>query len=336
MPRSEGRRPTMSDVAAAAGVSRQTVSLVLGDKPGPNAGTREHVLRVAEDLGFHVDTAAQLLRRARSRQLGVLFTMEHSMDPHVIEGLYGAAARADYSIVLSAILPTRGVRVAVDELLGLRCEAVILIGLSVESPAHLANVARHVPVVEIGQRTGTAGIDSVRTDDERGARLATEHLIGLGHRRIAHVDGGGLPGAARRRAVYQQVMREGGLGAHVEVLPGDYTEESGARAARELLSRDQRPTAVFTGNDLCASGLVDVLSRNGIRTPGDVSVVGYDDTRTAALSYMDLTTVHQDAAEMAEIAVQVCSERLDGQRSAGNDVVLAPSLTVRGSTAAPR
>lgn len=336
MPRPEGgRRPTMSDVAAAAGVSRQTVSLVLGDKPGPNARTREQVLRAAEDLGFHADTAAQLLRRARSRQLGVLFTMEHSLDPHVVEALYAAAGRADYSLVLSAILPTRGVRVAVDELLGLRCEAVILIGLAVESPAHLASVAEQVPVVEIGQRTGTAGIDSVRTDDDAGARLATEHLIGLGHRRIAHVDGGSLPGGPARRAAYRRVMREHGLGAHVEVLPGDYTEESGARAARELLSRRDRPTAVFTGNDLCANGLMEVLSRNGVRTPEEVSVVGYDDTRTAALSYVDLTTVHQDAAAMAEIAVRVCSERLDEQRSTGQDVVLTPALTVRGSTAPP-
>ncbi|MCR3722211.1 MULTISPECIES: LacI family DNA-binding transcriptional regulator [Prauserella salsuginis group] len=339
MPRSEDceptRRPTMADVAARAGVSRQTVSLVLGDKPGPNPHTREHVLRAAEDLGFHADTAAQLLRRARSRQLGVLFTMEHSLDPLVIEGLYAAAAGLDYSIVLSAILPTRGVRQAVDELLGLRCEAIILIGLSIESPSHLTKIARQVPVVEIGQHTGGAGIDSVRTADEEGARIAVDHLIELGHRRIVHVDGGHLPGAADRRSAYRGRMAEHGLSEYVEILPGDYTEESGVRAAVKLLSRSDRPTAVFAANDSCAEGLLHTFGRAGLRVPRDLSIVGYDDTRAAGMSYVDLTTVRQDATAMAEFAVQACAERLDEQRTAAKDVVLTPTLTVRGSTATP-
>ncbi|GAA1211036.1 LacI family DNA-binding transcriptional regulator [Prauserella alba] len=339
MPRSEDceptRRPTMADVAARAGVSRQTVSLVLGDKPGPNPHTREHVLRAAEDLGFHADTAAQLLRRARSRQLGVLFTMEHSLDPLVIEGLYAAAAGLDYSIVLSAILPTRGVRQAVDELLGLRCEAIILIGLSIESPSHLTKIARQVPVVEIGQHTGGTGIGSVRTADEEGARLAVDHLVDLGHRDIVHVDGGSLPGSADRRNGYRARMNDHGLAGHVEILPGDYTEESGVRAAVELLSRSDRPTAVFAANDSCAEGLLHTLGRAGVRVPRDLSIVGYDDTRAAGMSYVDLTTVKQDATAMARFAVQACAERLDEQRTAEKDVVLTPTLTVRGSTAAP-
>lgn len=339
MPRSEdgepSRRPTMADVAARAGVSRQTVSLVLGDKPGPNPHTREHVLRAAEDLGFHADTAARLLRRARSRQLGVLFTMEHSLDPLIIEGLYAAAGELDYSIVLSAILPTRGVRRAVDELLGLRCEAIILIGLSIGSPAHLTNIARQLPVVEIGQHTDGAGVDSVRTADEEGARIAVDHLVELGHRRIVHVDGGDLPGAADRRRGYRGRMREHGLGEHVEVLPGDYTEESGVRAAAEMLARTERPTAVFAANDSCAEGLLHTLARAGVHVPQEVSVVGYDDTRAAGMSYVDLTTVRQDATAMAEFAVQACAERLDEQRASAKDVVLTPTLTVRGSTSPP-
>ncbi|OLT43163.1 LacI family transcriptional regulator [Saccharomonospora sp. CUA-673] len=339
MPRSDdgsfdaAKRPTMSDVAARAGVSRQTVSLVLGDKPGPGAGTREHVLRAAEDLGFQADTAAQLLRRARSRQLGVLFTMEHSLDPLVIEGLYAAAAGLDYSIVLGAILPTRGVRQAVDELLGLRCEAVILIGLSVEAPAHLTKVAEQVPVVEIGQHTGAPGIDSVRVDDVDGARLAVDHLAELGHRRIVHVDAAALPGSADRRRGYRERMRAHRLDEYAEVLPGDYTEESGARAARELLGRETLPTAVFAANDSCAEGLLHTFGRAGVRCPDDVSIVGYDDTRASRLSYVGLTTVRQDAAALAECAVQACAERLDDKRAAAKDVVLTPILTPRGSTA---
>lgn len=330
-----GRRTTMADVAAAAGVSRQTVSLVLGDKPGPGAGTRDHVLRIAEDLGYHADLAAQLLRRARSRQLGVLFTLGHALDPHVVEALYTAAARLDYGVVLSAILPSRTVRRTVDELLGLRCEALVLIGLAVEAPAHLAKVAERVPVVEIGQRTGADGIDSVRTDDDAGARLAVDHLAGLGHRDIAHVDGGTLPGAAARRDGYRAAMRAHGLAAHVRVLPGDYTEESGADAARRLLEDPRPPTAVLAGNDLCAAGFIGTALRSGFRVPQDLSVVGYDDSRVAGLPYVDLTTVRQDTATMADLAVETCAERLDGQRTTPSDRLLTPALAVRGSTAAP-
>ncbi|GAA4861146.1 LacI family DNA-binding transcriptional regulator [Saccharopolyspora cebuensis] len=330
-----GKRPTMADVAARVGVSRQLVSLVLAGRPGPNAGTRDRILRAAEDLDYHADTAARLLRRARTRQLGVLFTMEHSLDPHLVEALYPAAARLDYSIVLSAMLPSRGVREAIDELLGLRCEALILIGLSAEAPAHLATVSQQVPVVEIGQRTGAAGADSVRTSDSEGIRLAVDHLVELGHREIVHVDGGELPGAAERRQAYLREMRARGLGAHLRVLPGDYTEESGARAARTLLAEPTLPTAVVAGNDLCACGLLETLVRSGVHAPEDLSVVGYDDSRTARLSFLSLTSVRQDATAMAERAVRAAAERLDDGRTDTEAIVLAPTLAVRSSTGPP-
>lgn len=334
--RARGKRTTMADVAAHVGVSRQLVSLVLGGRPGPNPNTREQILRAAEDLDYHADTAARLLRRQRSRQLGVLFTMQHALDAHIVEGIYAAAARWDYGVVLSAMLPARSVRAAIDDLLGLRCEALVLIGLAAEAPAHLAKVAEQLPVVEIGQRTGAAGTDSVRTDDADGARLAVDHLAGLGHRDIAHVDGGELPGAPERRRGYRAAMRAHGLDDRAEVLRGDYTEESGARAARSLLDRDRAPTAVLAGNDSCALGLLETFARAGMRAPRDVSVIGYDDSRTAALSFLELTSVRQDAEQYAELAVRCATERLDDGRTEREDIVLAPELVERGSTGPPR
>lgn len=331
-----GKRTTMADVAAHVGVSRQLVSLVLGGRPGPNPNTREQILRAAEDLDYHADTAAQLLRRQRSRQLGVLFTMDHALDAHIVEGVYAAAARRDYGVVLSAMLPARSVRAAIDDLLGLRCEALVLIGLAAEAPAHLAKIAEQLPVVEIGQQTGAAGTDSVRTDDVAGARLTVDHLAGLGHRDIAHVDGGELPGAPERRQGYREAMRAHDLIERAEVLGGDYTEESGARAARSLLARDQLPTAVLAANDSCALGLLETLVRAGVRAPEDISVIGYDDSSTAALSFMDLTSVRQDAEQYADLAVRCATERLDDGRTAREDIVLAPALIERGSTGPPR
>ena len=334
-PAPRSRRPTMADVAAHVGVSRQLVSLVLADKPGPNPRTRERILRAAEDLGYHADTAAQLLRRARSRQLGVLFTMEHQLETHIVEALYPAAADAGYELVLGALLPTRSERRAIDDLVGLRCEALILIGLAEQAPAHLAKVAEQVPVVEIAQYTGALGTDSVRTDDAAGVREAVGHLVALGHTDVVHVDGGDRPGAAQRREGYLESMRAHGLADRIEVLPGDYTVESGVAAARYLVGRDRLPTAVVAGNDLCACGIVETFVREGVRTPEDLSVVGYDDSRTASLPYLDLTTVRQDTGRMAEIAVRAAVERLDEGRTGDRVDVLEPALTLRSSTAPP-
>lgn len=329
------RRPTMADVAARVGVSRQLVSLVLGGRPGPSAVAREQILRAAEEIGYRADTAARLLRRTRSRQIGVLFTMEYSLNAHVVEAIYPAAAELDYSVVLSAMLATRTERESIDDLLGLRCEALILIGMSAEAPTDLAKVAEQVPVVEIGQRTGAAGTDSVRTADAEGLRQAVDHLVSLGHRDIVHISGGDLPGSPERLRGYRKGLRAHGLEHRIDVLPGDYTEESGVRAARELLARPTLPSAVVACNDQCACGLVETLVRAGIDVPRDMSVVGYDDSRTAQLSFLRLTSVRQDAARMARLAVQSVAERLDGGRTESAHLVLTPTLTVRTSTGPP-
>ncbi|MBR8742962.1 LacI family DNA-binding transcriptional regulator [Nocardiopsis sp. MG754419] len=326
----------MADVAAHLGVSRQLVSLVLGDRPGPSARTRERVLRAAEELGYRADTAAQLLRRARSRQLGVLFSMAHPMETDLVGALYPAAALQEYSVVLSALMATRTERRAIDDLVGLRCEALVLIGLSAQAPEDLAQVASRVPVVEIGQRSGAVNTDSVRTDDVAGARLAVDHLVALGHRDIVHVDGGGLPGAPERREGYLAAMRDHGLGARAEVVPGAYDEDSGGVAARALLDRGALPTAVVAGNDLCARGLMATLTRAGHLVPDEVSVVGYDDSPIARLPFLRLTSVRQDVSRMAELAVAAAAARLDQGRTASDHMVLTPTLTVRESTAPPR
>jgi DNA-binding LacI/PurR family transcriptional regulator len=328
------KRPTMGDVAAHIGVSRQLVSLVMRNAPGPSAETRERVLQAATELGYHPDTAAQMLSRGRSRHLGVLFTMRQPHDVALVEGIYPAAERLGYAVALGATSPTRDEQKAVEDLIGYRIEALILVGPYLGKKG-LAQLARQLPVVEIGRRIDLPGVDSVRTADDPGAQLAVDHLVGLGHRDIAHIDGGTLPGATERRRGYRTAMRRHGLGDHIRILPGDYTEESGAHAARELLA-DQLPTAVFTGNDRCAHGLLTTLSRAGLDIPGDISVVGYDDSQIAQLSFIDLTTIRQDAAQMAELAVQAAAERLDDDRTTPRDIVLAPSLVVRGSTAAVR
>jgi DNA-binding LacI/PurR family transcriptional regulator len=325
----------MHDVAARVGVSQALVSLVFRNAPGASAETRERVFRAAAEIGYRPHTAAQLLRRTRSRHIGVLFTLQQPYDVDLVDALYPAAEHLGYHVVLGAMLPTRDERQAAQDLLDYRSEALILTGPRSDSPA-LAELTKNVPVVEIGRRLRDDTIDVVRVADDRGGAHAVDHLVGLGHRDIVHIDGGRLPGAADRRRGYRSAMRKHRLDRHIRVLPGDYTEESGARAARQLLSEEELPTAVFAGNDRCAHGVLDTLIREGVDVPGDVSVVGYDDSRTAKLSFIDLTTIRQDATQMAEHAVQAAVERLDHGRTSGRDIVLDPHLVVRTSTAPPR
>src|SRR5205823_6304647 len=123
---------------------------------------------------------------------------------------------------------------------------------------------------------------------------------------------------------------------HVRVLPGDYTEEAGAKAARTLLQEDQLPTAIFAANDRSAYGVLGTLSRAGVRIPEDVSVVGYDDSRMARLSFIDLTTIRQDTKHLAELAVEAAAQRLDEGRTTPREIVLKPTLITRGSTGPAR
>jgi DNA-binding LacI/PurR family transcriptional regulator len=325
------RRPTMIDIAARAGVSQSLVSLVFRNQPGASGPTRERVLAVARELGYQPDAAAQLLRRARSQQLGVLFTMRHPHDVDIVEALYPAAQARGYSVVLSAMASGRDDRQMISDLVALRCEAVIVIG-SGASPGPLAAVAEQVPVVSINRRVRADGVDDVRTADASGVRQAVDHLVGLGHQAITHVDGGEMPGADDRRRGYRAAMRRHGLAGNIRVLSGDYTEEGGARAARDLLTGGRLPTAVIAGNDRSAHGVLGTFLRAGLRVPGDVSVVGYDDSRLAQLSFIDLTSVRQDPTEVAGLAVQAVTERLDEGRTTARDIVLQPTLIIRGST----
>jgi DNA-binding LacI/PurR family transcriptional regulator len=211
---------------------------------------------------------------------------------------------------------------------------MILLGPTTDA-AQLAAAAENLPVVDIARRFSGDGVDVVRVADERGARLAIDHLASLGHRDIVHVDGGKLPGSVYRSRGYQRAMRRHQLHREIRILGGDHTEESGASAARQLMDEDQLPTAIFASNDRCAHGVLATLIRAGVAVPDDISVVGFDDSAVARLSFIDLTTVRQDVTQMAESAVEAIVERLEHGRSTAREIVLDPTLIVRGTTAPP-
>ena len=327
------RRPTLADVAALAGVSTALVSIVIREAPGASAATRERVLQAAEELGYRPDTRARLLRSSRSRLIGVVFGVEHPFHADLVSGLYRAADAVGYELTLSASTPDRDEGRAVTSLLQDRCEGLVLLGPQIRAAA-LGDLGGRLPVVVVARNVRHPAVDVVRTDDRAGLHQAVDHLVGLGHSRIAHVDGGRAPGAAERRSGYRDAMRRHGLADQVCIVPGGLSEDDGAAAARALLT-GQLPTAVTVFNDRCATGVLDVVRRAGVAVPGDVSLVGYDDSRLARLSHVGLTTVAQDTERITALAVGRVLDRLDGAKPGPREQVVAPRLVVRSSTAPP-
>jgi DNA-binding LacI/PurR family transcriptional regulator len=326
-----GRRPTLADVATRAGVSTALVSIVMRDVPGASAAARERVRLAAEELGYRPDTRARLLRSSRSRLLGVVFDVQHDFHGDLLGGLYAAAERVGYELTLSAVTPGREEERAISSLLQDRCEALVLLGP--QSPtARLAELAASLPVVVVARPVRAASVDVVRTADDLGMHQAVDHLVALGHRHIAHVDGGRAPGAIERRRGYRDALAFHGLADEERILPGGLGEEDGARAAHRLLE-GPLPSAVTVFNDRSAVGFLDVLRRAGLSVPGDVSVVGYDDSRLARLSSVDLTTVAQDAGRLTALAVSRAVDRLDGLSVDQREQVVPPRVVVRSTTA---
>ena len=338
MPKQPGpraRRPTLADVAAAAGVSVPLVSIVMRDAQGASATTRDRVRKVAEDLGYRPDQRARLLRQQRTRLLGVSFDVEQAFHGDLIGGIYAVAEPAGYDVVLSATGPTRPEARAVDALLDDRCEAVILLGPQ-SATRSLTALATKLPVVVLARIVRSAAVDTVRTDDHAGMNAAIGHLVDLGHRRIAYLDGGRTPGAPERLHALNEAATARLSADGVRIIPGGPGEEDGVGAVEHLLANGPLPTAVVAFNDRCAIGAIGALNRAGLQVPQDVSVVGYDDSRLARISYIDLTTVGQNPRQLADLAVHRAIDRLEDHRVERRDQVVTPQFVIRSSTAPPR
>ena len=324
----------MGDVADKVGVSRALVSIVFRGVDGASDATRQKVLDAAAELGYRPDSFAQGLRRHRSRNLGVLFSLRRPFEVEFVEQMYPAAQHLGYELLLGPFTPGRGQDAVIGELMGYRCAGLVVVGPELHA-RDLEPLAREVAVVEVGRGVSHGPIDIIRNDDAVGTQQAVDHLAGLGHRFIAYIDGGSNPGAEHRRAGYRSAMTNHGLADNVHIVPGGYTEDDGAAAARRLLA-GELPTAVISANDLCAIGLLDTMLRSGIKVPEDLSIIGYDDARFGRIPGIDLTSVRQDIPKMAKIAVKAIAERLDRPTRKPRETVLRPKLVVRNSTARPR
>ncbi|WP_129660504.1 LacI family DNA-binding transcriptional regulator [Rothia halotolerans] len=328
-------RPTMKSIADRVGVSRQLVSIVLRELPGASDQTRRSVLAAARELGYHPDASARALRGKRTRRIGVVFTMRQPFEVDLVENLFESARERGFSLVLAPITPRRGQEAVMAELLEQRVEGVIVLAAE-HGGAEIRGLPDGVPALMLGGPRSDSSPDDFRVDDGIGTRLVIEHLVGLGHSRIAYVTGGDGPNGETRRAAYEEAMASHGLTGSIDVVPGRYTEEGGAEATLRILSRERLPTAVVGGNDRIAMGVLGTLIRHGLRVPADVSVAGFDDASLARLPYVQLTTVGYDPARLADLAMAGMIRRIEEPNAVPVRHREAPHFVLRSSTAGPR
>jgi DNA-binding LacI/PurR family transcriptional regulator len=330
------RTPTMADVAALAGVSHQTVSRVLNGLPGVRPDTARRVHESIQELGYRRNIAARLLASTRSRTVGVMIWGTSQFGPaQVLLGLKAAARESDYRLSTVDISETtpEAVQLAIDQLLEQTPEAVIVV-VPHQTVLRIANdIDLGIPTVvvegDLSRTPLTAGVDNVQ-----GARLATRHLIDLGHETVVHLAGPpGWAESAARVDGWRAELTDAGLTVPALRWGGDWSPDSGYQAGRTL-AREKDITAVFAANDQMALGLLAALRDAGRRVPEDVSVVGFDDLPESAYFAPPLTTIRQDFGELGRRAMRLVERVLAGEESPSTELV--PTVLVpRASTAPP-
>ena len=317
-PRGEYGRPVNSrHVAAAAGVAQSTVSRALTGHPSVDPATRAKVLEVAESLGYIPNAVARSLISSRTRLLGLLVSnITDAYVPDLIEGVTSAAFDRDYTTIIGSVQERSELQASYLRMLaGHRVDGAIL------TSGLLGSVGEIEPLIRQGLRIVLANreidgleIDAVVIDNVAAAKLATEHLLEHGRRRIAYV--GGRPDAAtsRDRLIgYRAALERRSIELDPEnVLLGSFSRSFGYEASLELLQRPTIPDAILAGDDTVALGCLDAIADSGLRVPDDISIVGFGDQAAASLRAISLTTIHISAQDIGAKAVDLLIDRIEG------------------------
>ena len=285
----------------------------------------------AEELGYRPDIRAQSLAGQRSRVIGVMFGVSvGEFHFELLDGLYAAADATGHNLVISPLTGTRDEATAARSLQGFRFDALVM--LSPPTPKPL--LAGRIPLAVVGWHVDHPQVDVVRSNDEAGIRAAVEHLVGLGHRDIAHIDGGDTLIAESRRTAYVDAMRQYGLADRLRIESGGQSQVDALAPARRLCSGPP-PSALVAYNDDIAVGAMGVFAQQGISVPHDISVIGYDDSAVSQLSPVPLTSVAQRPDELGRLAVERMVARVEQRRIVDREIVVPAELRVRASTARP-
>jgi len=312
---------TIRDVAERAGVSTATVSRVLAGIGNPRPDTAASVMAAVEALDYRPSGVARSLRMKRTRTLGLIVTdIQNPFFPELVQAADQAARDLGYSIILgSAAYDEHRAVEYLDLMVDRRVDGLIIASsqVSEESWRWLANSP--VPVVVVNAEPAGMPITVVTSDNETGARLAAEHLLALGHRKLAYVRGmEAFSADVPRFRGFQKACRAAGVpDEDLFVIRGDAGFEGGERAATDLLTANTGVTAIACHNDLTAIGVLRALRGARVRVPDEVSVIGCDDISAASWVVPALTTVAQQKADMGRLAVERLAAMLDHPDDAG-------------------
>ncbi|MGO2747687.1 LacI family DNA-binding transcriptional regulator [Microbacterium sp.] len=329
---------TIADVAARAGVSKATASRALSGRGYVSTQTRERVEAAARTLSYVAHSSATSLATGRTQTIAVIVpTVGRWFFSELLAGIQESLLERDYDLTLFGVPEDSSARAhVIDDLLPRRrFDGLVAVGIQPDSHDMRQLLRLDRPIVSVGPHS--ADISAVAIDDAAAARIATEHLIDLGHSEIAFLGGGDRTdaltfGDARRRDGYRSAMDAAGLTARSLVIPASGTMPSGYEAAVELLgNRRTRPTAVVGVCDEVAIGAIIAARRVGIAVPTELSVVGIDDHQHAEM--FALTTIRQQPREQGSTAVQLLLRRLDDPDAPHQHVIAASALVVRNSSA---
>ncbi|MFH8252978.1 LacI family DNA-binding transcriptional regulator [Microbacterium sp. B2969] len=331
-------RVTIAQVAAEAGVSSMTVSNVVNGRPGASDATRERVLEVAARLGYQVNLSARSLRSGRTGLIGIIsldLVSEYSHE--IMRGVAESVVDDERELLLNVSVDAVRERDRIEFFARDLVDGVLLIAPVLE-PATVAMLeSLDVPVVVIDPRRLDVPLPRVTVDNYEGVRAGTEHLIGLGHRRIGYIRGDeDLESTLTRQRGYLDAMKLAGLPVDDDLLAeSGFSHEAGFRAGQQLLERAE-PTAIIAGADLIAFGAMDAARARGLDVPRDLSIVGFDDLPRAAHTYPPLTTVRQPLHDMGQAGTRALLSLIEGRPLAVENIRMPTTLIVRGSTAVAR
>jgi LacI family transcriptional regulator len=327
---------TLRDVADVAGVSIATVSRILTGARQSRPATRDRVLAAAAQLDYRPSAPARALKLQQTQTLGLLITdIENPFFPEIVRAVEDAAHERGYAVLLCNATDDPGRELAyINLLLERRVDGIIVAASQVPS-RHAALLGRaRIPVVLVNCEAPGSGLASITSDNPGGARMATEHLLSLGHRHIGHITAPHANAAAALRlGGVRGAMRAAGIGEEsLVVSEGDAHVAGGERATRELLERAPLTTAIVCYNDLTAIGALRALRALGCLVPGDFSVLGFDDIDLAKWTDPPLTTIAQQKGEMGRWAVALLADAASNGHHSASTRRLTTSLVLRGST----
>jgi LacI family transcriptional regulator len=334
---SAARPVTLKELAARAGVHPSTISRVVNNDPvlRVSAETRARIEALLEETDYRPDVVARSLRLRQTFVLAMIIPdITNPLFANIFMGIEAVAGERGYSVILANTGGSaQRERAHLRSLQARRVDGMILASVSLGDPSVTWMREQGIRHVLVNRYSGPRD-PFVGADDHAGGMIATRHLVALGHRRIAHLAGSpGVSTAVQRRRGYMAALEEAGIAPEPDlVVESDYLEATGRQAMERLLDLPRPPTAVFAVNDMAAMGAHAAVIDRGLRIPGDVAIVGYNDVPFAARLAPPLTTLRVPVREFGRISAEMLIDQIHSGRSVLRRVVLQPELVIRGST----